>query len=370
MKQNKGVSMITLIITIIVIIILAAIAFVGMENATGSAQYSKFASEFGDYSTNFMGTSVGNIQESLSVSSKVANKAQIIYCAARKIDLKNFDTVLNGVIVPGGYTSTRFQTDIKDATGVLYVLADDKTPVYEIKDNAVKEYISKKFYGNNLGTETHWVTSTGTVFTLPGYPRIIDNEERMYITPNLYYLLKSATDGDKKPILAKDLKLLEPVKVGNSANIGNQKATEAADSCNTNISEEPEDTQENDRFTINGILIETLGDLMKIEVPEDKNGVQVWAGSVIVYKGEFYAAQHDDYISKNERENFIKKSTIKLNVSKGAVVPSSTIVKGDIKVENNELYAFRAWGEVGNYEFWKDSNLWLKILKKPVIDFR
>lgn len=48
MKCNQGVSIITLIITIIVIVILASIAFVGMDDATGSAQYAKFASEFGD----------------------------------------------------------------------------------------------------------------------------------------------------------------------------------------------------------------------------------------------------------------------------------------------------------------------------------
>lgn len=370
MNQSKGVSMITLIVTIIVIIILAAIAFIGMDDATNSAQYSKFVSEFGDYSTNFMGAAVGNVEESLSVSNKIANKPQIIYCVARKVSLKDFDTVLNGVIVPGGYTSTRFQTDIKDSTGATYVLADTDTPSYEIKEDAIKEYIGKKFYGDNLGQETHWVTSTGTVFTLPGYLRKVDDEERMYITPNLYYLLNSSSDTEKKPILAKDLKLLEPIKVGNTTNIGNQNATEAADSVTSNVSDEQENVQEKDKFTINGITIETLGELMKIEVPEDKNGVQVWAGSVVVYKGEFYAAKYDDYIDKNKREKFIEESTIKLNVSKGAVIPNSAVAKGDIKVENNELYAYRPWGEVGDYEFWNDSNLWLKILRKPIIDFR
>ena len=53
MKNQKGVSMITLIITIIVIIILAAIAFVGMDDATGNAQFAGFEQEFGDYADNF-----------------------------------------------------------------------------------------------------------------------------------------------------------------------------------------------------------------------------------------------------------------------------------------------------------------------------
>ncbi len=227
MRRNKGVSMITLIITIIVIIILAAIAFVGMDDATGSAQYARFSSEFGDYATNFTGGAVTKVQESLGLAGKVANKAQIVYCAARGVNLSEFDKVLNGVVTPSGYTSPKFQTDIKDATGATYVLADSNTPCYEIKDDVMKEYKGKSFYGNANGQETHWVTATGKVFTLPGYPRTVDGEERMYISADLYYVPENG-----EMILASKLTAKEIEKIGDEtsgATVGNQKVADAAD---------------------------------------------------------------------------------------------------------------------------------------------
>ena len=48
--NNKGISMITLIITIIVIVILAAIAIVMSVDATQKATVAKFKSEFADFS--------------------------------------------------------------------------------------------------------------------------------------------------------------------------------------------------------------------------------------------------------------------------------------------------------------------------------
>lgn len=198
MKNQKGVSMITLIITIIVIIILAAIAFVGMDDATGSAQFSGFASEFGDYATNFQNGPYSNVTEAFGLAGKAANKTQKYYAAARDLPLSEFDTVLNGITVPAGYT---FKSDlmsqdvsdvgtkfvIRDATGAAYK-AEDFTVCYQIKDGVMKEYpAGTTFYGNANGDETHWVTDTGLVFTIPGYPRSVDGEDRMYITASLYY---------------------------------------------------------------------------------------------------------------------------------------------------------------------------------------
>lgn len=197
MKNQKGVSMITLIITIIVIIILAAIAFVGMDDATGSAQFSGFASEFGDYATNFQNGPYSNVTEAFGLAGKAANKTQKYYAAARGITLSDFDGILNGVTTPAGYqfketvlkhgATTNVKFIVKDATGAEYA-GEDFTLFYQIKDGVMKEYPeTKNFYGDANGEETHWVTDTGLVFTLPGFPREVDGEERMYITASLYY---------------------------------------------------------------------------------------------------------------------------------------------------------------------------------------
>lgn len=245
MLKNKGVSMITLVITIILIIILTAITFLGMDDATGSAGYAKFASEFGDYATNFNGAAVSNVRESLGLADKVANKAQIVYCAARKVDLKEFDKVLNGITVPGGYTSPRFQSDIRDATGAVYVLANETTPVYEIKNDVMQEYTDKKFYGDANGVETHWVTATSVVFTLPGYPRTVNGESRMYINAELYYVVDNA-----EMIQAADLIPLQPVKSREDESTGNQKTVDAADNVGNGGEEKKEDNVEIDGGTL------------------------------------------------------------------------------------------------------------------------
>lgn len=202
MKNQKGVSMITLIITIIVIIILAAIAFVGMDDATGSAQFAGFTSEFGDYANNFQNGPYGNVTEALGLAGKASNKAQKYYAAARGISLSNFDTVLNGVVTPGGFAiKTAEAGKILDATGAKYGTYEDAegttvnrfATCYQIKDDIMTEYTNKDFYGDANGEETHWVTSDGLVFTLPGFPRTVDGEERMYINAELYYVTTGGT---------------------------------------------------------------------------------------------------------------------------------------------------------------------------------
>ena len=235
MKNQKGVSMITLIITIIVIIILAAIAFVAAGDSVSSAQFSKYATAIGEYGENFRNDPLARVTESLGTAGKLATDEQKVYCAARDIDLADFDTKLNGIPVPAGYTSARFQTDIKDSTGKTFVLADAETPVYEIDDKIMAEYVKGEefndFYGDSNGKETHWVTAdyltTGRVFTLPGYPRTVDGEDRMYITADLYYL---AATGEADLLTHDDLTALTPDKVSGDVVTGNQVASEASHS--------------------------------------------------------------------------------------------------------------------------------------------
>ena len=63
------------------------------------------------------------------------------------------------------------------------------TQCYPITDSNVKGYKDDhEFYGNNLGDEKHYVTQNGDVFTVPGYPREVDGENRMYVTTELYYV--------------------------------------------------------------------------------------------------------------------------------------------------------------------------------------
>lgn len=186
MKNQKGVSMITLIITIIVIIILAAIAFVGMDDATGGAQFSGFAQEFGDYALNFKADTVGDLREKYGVDGVTVTDAQLYFSAA---DEDN--TIVEGTLIPKGQFLKALGAEDVLLGGNPTMLGDGTNFVncYLIADSQVGGYEDNhKFYGDNLGTEQHYVTEKGDVFTIPGFPRTVDDEYRMYITPDTYYL--------------------------------------------------------------------------------------------------------------------------------------------------------------------------------------
>ena len=180
MKNQKGVSMITLIITIIVIIILAAIAFVGMDDATSGAQFSGFAQEFGDYALNFKADTVGDIQERYGIEGVTFTNPQLYWMAASG---KDADDLTDGTIVPAGTLFAALGAALNDTDALA---AEDRC--YQITDSEVVGYDDNtKFYGDNLGTEKHYVSQKGLVFTVPGFPRLVDDEYRMYITADLYY---------------------------------------------------------------------------------------------------------------------------------------------------------------------------------------
>ena len=192
MKNQKGVSMITLIITIIVIIILAAIAFVGMDDATGGAQFSGFAQEFGDYALNFKADSVGDLREKYGVDGITKTDAQLYYEAATGT------AAGAGVLVPAGEVFAALANPASGNAVLMGGNADmfaNDAKCYKIKDSNVTGYEDNhKFYGDNLGTEEHYVTEKGVVFTIPGFPRTVDEEYRMYINADTYYVSNAAHD--------------------------------------------------------------------------------------------------------------------------------------------------------------------------------
>ena len=333
--NNKGISMITLIITIIVIVILAAIAMVMSADATQKATVAKFKSEFADFSL-LTKREYNNRTEKLVMESSTLTQPQIYYMIASG---KKYSEVVGKQTEPSGKVSELTVEILGDPLlgNEYYELVDD-TNIAGVEKH-------KNWF---LETEKHYVTDKGVAFILPGF---LEEEEGVYkwwINERSYYIGEGSVEVE------------QPENPGENNPDPEPENPEGGNTGGTTP----------DKFTINGIDIEILGDLMEIEIPEDKNGVQVWPGSVIAYEGDFYAAKYEDYIDKNQRESFIARSAVKLNVDQGALIPGPDTVEGDIKLEGEELYAFRPWGAVGNYEFWTDSNLWLKLLKKPVIDFR
>lgn len=185
MKNQKGISMIALIITIIVIIILAAIVFIASGDTMSSAQFSTFAQEFGDFQLNFQNDPLADVQLDYGTRGVALTKAQAIWLASSPEN----NTLPENVVIPAGSHFEELAGAVRNEAGDNLDLGSATVYCYEITDSQVEGYkADHKFYGDNLGTESHWVTSDGYVFTLPGYPRTVNSENRMYVSPEYYYV--------------------------------------------------------------------------------------------------------------------------------------------------------------------------------------
>ncbi len=193
MKNSKGVSLIALIITIIVIIILAAIVMNASTSTVGNAQYARFAQEFGEY-TDQVALDAANIKSNTGIRGQIINNAQMYYMTANGFSrVESGDYGIAGYTMPVGYVLTDSQNSTfpcvlqnilnigsGDATSsrkvqnseVAYVIRDSSITISaQYKDTASQAgSAAREFYGDSNGTEYHFVTSDGQVFTLPGYP--------------------------------------------------------------------------------------------------------------------------------------------------------------------------------------------------------
>lgn len=173
MKNQKGVSLIALIITIIVIIILAAIVMNSSTDTVGNAQYAKFAQEFGEYSDQ-VALKAADVKADVGIKGQIINNAQNYFMTAA--GMTAVGTSGEGVFnytLPAGYVVPDTIKEILGISGdeiVAYVIGDQFIPNYTKFTNNTDGSAGKEFYGDSNGKEYHFITSDGQVFTLPGYP--------------------------------------------------------------------------------------------------------------------------------------------------------------------------------------------------------
>jgi hypothetical protein len=197
MRNQKGVSLIALIITIIVMIILAAIVMNAGGDTTSSALLAKFDSEFGDYADKVTLKAL-DIKEDLGIRGRNINDPQNNYMVAEGMTTFAQSGDSDGVYLrtlPTGYVLPETicgLLDIKyDATApkvVAYIIDDSKIPGYETKSPV-------SFYGDSNGNENHLITSDGQVFTLPGFavPQT-DGTIEYHINSKAFYVVKGNSD--------------------------------------------------------------------------------------------------------------------------------------------------------------------------------
>lgn len=201
MKNQKGVSMITLIITIIVIIILAAIAFIASGDTAGQAQFANYTQAISDLESNFNADPLADIQTEYGPLNRGLTPQQEIWLAsaeARELAYDADNSILTGVIVPAGviFDGTKGGADLTtvlknaDGSANTTVLGKD-VACYALEITQIENYEYGQLYGDNLGKESYFVTENGLVFSLPGYQRTVDGEDRFYINDELYYVATS-----------------------------------------------------------------------------------------------------------------------------------------------------------------------------------
>ena len=192
MKNQKGVSLIALIITIIVIIILAAIVMSSGGNTITQANYASFAQQFGEYADQVK-IDAATVMAETGKNGKSINNAQKFHMVANGYtDLESGDSLgAYGFQLPVGYimpNSIQSALKISEANRttssgdiVAYLITDQEINGYETRANL-------DFYGDSNGKEHHFVTSDGIVFTIPGFQEEQeDGTVRYYITSQGHY---------------------------------------------------------------------------------------------------------------------------------------------------------------------------------------
>jgi len=207
MKNSKGVSLIALIITIIVIIILAAIVMNASTDTVGNAQYARFAQEFGEFSDQVM-LDAANVKSATGIKGQIINAAQQFYMTANgftSVGKSGDEYGIAGYTMPVGYVMTTVNgNDAQKDEHIIQKILDiglsgdgindtqnrskkslrpDAQVAYVINDGVITNYTrygsakakstgeaDHEFYGDSNGAEYHFITSNGSVFTLPGFP--------------------------------------------------------------------------------------------------------------------------------------------------------------------------------------------------------
>jgi type II secretory pathway pseudopilin PulG len=226
MRNSKGVSLIALIITIIVIIILAAIVLSAGGDTTNRAQLAVFTNNFSQYYDRITMDAL-NAKQTLGIRSENVNDAQLYYMVANGLRTASGDSETTNRTLPVGYVMPKTIGEIyglndEDAreSVVAYVIDDTNITGYGQKGNNADGSAGYEFYGDTNGEEYHFITSTGHVFTIPGFALTVDDGTIQYYISNekgCYYVAKGNStlkEGDRNvngdvvkeddPILATD----------------------------------------------------------------------------------------------------------------------------------------------------------------------
>lgn len=164
-----GISMILSLLT----------AYDASSSTVKYASHAKFAQEFGEYSDQFAITNARTRSE-YGLKGEILSEAQEYYITANGIKMDdNYYTFVKPYSIPEGYI-------LPESIQMILNSNDDNKEntivAYKIEDNVFEDLVyynydsnGYHFYGDDNGKETHYTTSDGMVFTLPGFAKEQDD---------------------------------------------------------------------------------------------------------------------------------------------------------------------------------------------------
>ena len=183
MKQNeKGVSMLSLVITIIVIIILSAVAFSGSQETVGRAGFAGYTADIDSVRSAFLTEGITNLMgQELSKNHTVTEAQAYNYLAkgatTKRLSASEKEHAWLSKGQARAIPCTRIEKEYaKDAIGI-------DLPVRKVNT-----------YGATRVEMEYFVTNEGIIFTWPPYYR--SDEELFYVNDTIVVAGSKVTSGD------------------------------------------------------------------------------------------------------------------------------------------------------------------------------
>ena len=184
------------LIFVILILILSASILLSVggtitgEDVTNRAKVAVFSNNFSEYYDRITIDALGTKQK-VGVRSEIVNDAQLYYMVANGLEKSTEDCEVANRKLPVGYVMPdtiaqlyNLKTDEDKKNVVAYVIDDNNIIGYNQRGNNTDGSAGYEFYGDSNGEEYHFVTSSGHVFTLPGFAFECDDRTVQYYISN------------------------------------------------------------------------------------------------------------------------------------------------------------------------------------------
>ena len=198
-RRNLARSYFCGICIVLPILIIAFLVLSSGGSTTNKAQLAVFINNFSQYYDRVTMDGLYT-KQTLGINSENVNNAQLYYMVANGLETASEDVEVNNRILPVGYIMPDvicniygLNTEEQKREVIAYVIDDYNITDYGQKVNDKDGSAGFELYGDKNGSEYHFITSNGHVFSLPGFPLECNDGTVQYFISNekgCYYVAK------------------------------------------------------------------------------------------------------------------------------------------------------------------------------------